>query len=315
MHRLVAFALAVAAGACAGPPRGADRLASKRPVLDDAAVAAVAARPEVVTLDADVALVCGPAAPATDHDDAAPDCDAALVGPGGALTELGRGGLLAAARLDRARLVLLTRERALVVRAGAREVELARDVVDPRLAPDRRAVAFTQLPAGATAIDPSTTGRLVLLDLDRGTRRLVTDHPLDSSPFPRPGGDDVLFVSGRTGVASLFLARPGQPPRQLTNVGAREVGPGFVPVPGRELVWLAGGRLAVYTATYDGVATLWVIDVDRGVAAPLGAGRWPRLVDDGARVAALDDAGRPVRFAVAAIEQQVAAVAVEGGAP
>jgi hypothetical protein len=75
----------------------------------------------------------------------------------------------------------------------------------------------------------------------------------------------VLFVSGRTGVASLWLARPGQPARQLTNVGAREVGPGFVPVPGRELVWL-DGQTAVYTATYDGIATRWTLDVETGAA-------------------------------------------------
>lgn len=312
MHRWVALATVVCA--CAGPPRAAERRALERPVIDDAAVAAVAARPEVVTLDGDVALLCGPAAPATDHDDAAPDCDAAIVGAGGTLTELGRGGLLAAGRLDRSRLLLLTRERTLIVRAGGRELELARDVADPRLAPDRRAVAFTQLPAGATSIDPTTTGRLVLLDLDRGTRRLVTEHPLDSSPFVRPGTDDVLFVSGRTGLASLFLARPGQPARQLTNVGAREVGPGFVPVPGRELVWLDGGRVAVYTATYGGVATLWALDVETAAAAPIGRGRWPRATDDATRIAALDDAGRPVAFAAVAIEQQLATAPI-GGAP
>ncbi|HVV86971.1 MAG TPA: hypothetical protein VHE35_28225, partial [Kofleriaceae bacterium] len=159
----------------------------------------------------------------------------------------------AAGRLDAHRLLLLTRERALVVRAGAAETVVARDVADPRLAPDRRAVAFTQLPPGGT-IDPSTTGHLVVLDLERGTRRTVTDEPRASAPFLRPGSDDVLFVSARTGVASLWLAHPGAAPRQLTNVGAREVGPGFVPVPGRELVWL-DGRVAVYTATYGGRST------------------------------------------------------------
>lgn len=314
MHRWLALCALVTA--CSEPPPGARRQApGLRPILDDATVAAVAARPEVVTLDADVALVCGPSAPGTDQDDAGGDCDAALVGSGGALAPLGRGGLLAAGRLDRARLVLLTRERTLVVRAGDAETVIAREVADPRLAPDRRAVAFTQLPPGATTIDPTTTGRLVLLDLDRGSQRLVTEDPLDSSPFPRPGGDDVLFVSGRTGVASLFLARAGQPARQLTNLGATEVGPGFVPVPGRELVWVDGARVAVYTATYDGVATLWALDVETGVAASLAPGRWPRLATGGGQVSALDVDGRPLRLAVATIDQRLANAATIGGAP
>lgn len=82
------------------------------------------------------------------------------------------------------------------------ERELARDVADPRFetSDGRRRVAFTQLPPGRD-IAPDTTGHLVVLDLDRGT---VSDHPLDSSPFIVPDSDDVLFVSGRTGIASLY---------------------------------------------------------------------------------------------------------------
>jgi hypothetical protein len=175
-------------------------------------------------------------------------------------------------RLDGAGLVLLDGERRLVVR-GADGVErvLARDVADARVesSDGRRRVVFTQLPAGRD-IAPDTTGHLVVLDLDRGTRRTVSDHPLDSSPFIVPGSDDVLFVSGRTGIASLYLARPGRAPRQLTNVGMRHLDPAtFVPVPGRELEWIPGTRAAIYVARYGGVATRWRIDVDTGVAEPL----------------------------------------------
>ncbi len=320
MHRCLVLVPLLAA--CAAPPAAGGPAGGRlRPVLDPAVVAALAARPEVALLDGDVALICNPAAPATDVDDAGADCDAALVAAGGTLAPLGRGGLIGAGRLDRARLMLLTGERSLVLRSADGETVIARHVADPRLAPDRRAIAFTQLPPGA-AITPGTTGRLVLLDLDRGTRRLITEHPLDSSPFPRPGGDDVLFVSGRTGVASLWLASAGRPARQVTNRGAREVGAGFVPVPGRELVWLAGGRIAVYTATYDGVATLWALDVDLGQATPLGRGRWPQVTAAGDGVVALDAGGRPFALAEAAIELQLesatataTAVGVGGGAP
>jgi hypothetical protein len=165
-----------------------------------------------------------------------------------------------------------TRERSLVLRGpDGVERELARDVADPRFetSDGRRRVVFTQLPPGRD-IAPDTTGHLVVLDLDRGTRRTVSDHPLDSSPFIVPGSDDVLFVSGRTGIASLYLARPGRAPRQLTNVGMRRLDPAtFVPVPGRELEWIPGTRTAIFVARYGGEASRWQLDVDTGVAERL----------------------------------------------
>ena len=179
-----------------------------------------------------------------------------------------------AGRLGGAGLVLLEADRRLVVRGGdGVDREIARDVADPRVesSDGRRRVVFTQLPPGRE-IAPDTTGHLVLLDLDRGTRRTVSDHPLDSSPFIVPGSDDVLFVSGRTGIASLYLARPGRAPRQLTNVGMRRLDPDrFVPVPGRELEWIPGTRTAVFVARYGGEASRWQVDVDTGVATRLGA--------------------------------------------
>ncbi|HUQ04320.1 MAG TPA: hypothetical protein VM261_17595 [Kofleriaceae bacterium] len=271
----VAGAVLVGVAACAEPnPGSARRVAAdvERPALAADALVALAARADVAALDGDVALLCAPAAAATDAE--TPACDAAWVGAAGALTPWGRRDLLAAARLDGDRTVSLTRDRDLVLAVpGGEERVLARHVADPRVAPDRRAVVFTEL--RGDDISPATTGRLVVLDLDRGTRRVVTEHPMDSSPFLRPGTDDVLFVSARTGVASLWLARDGARPRQLTNVGLRTVDASFVPVPGRELAWL-DGRTAVFTATYDGVSTLWALDVERGHAAPLGPGRWPQ---------------------------------------
>jgi hypothetical protein len=197
----------------------------------------------------DVRLVCDPAPHPSDAPDAMPDCDAVLVDAAGGTRALGRGGLLAAERFDPDRLLLLTRDLRLVLRDGdGRERTLATAAADPRVADEGGRVAYVELPAGTTELRPGVTGRLVLLDLRRGTRRVVADHPMDSTPFPVPGSDDVLFVSARTGVASLWLAAPGRPPEQLTNVGARAVGPGFVPVPERELAWVPGTRTAVYPA-------------------------------------------------------------------
>ena len=180
--------------------------------------------------------------------------------------------LLVAACVDEPADAPATADRRLTLRgADGVEREIARDVADPRFetSDGRRRVVFTQLPPGAD-ITPETTGHLVLLDLDRGTRRTISDHPLDSSPFIVPGSDDVVFVSGRTGIASLYLARPGKPPRQLTNVGMRRLDPAtFVPVPGRELEWVPGTRTAIFVARYGGEATRWSIDVDTGAAEQL----------------------------------------------
>ncbi len=278
-RRLVLLAVL---GACAEPgPRAGSVVAREaapasiaevtRPSLGAEALVALAARGDVAALDGDVALVCPPGPAGDAH---AASCDAAWVGASGGLTPWGRGDLLAAARLDASRVVSLTRDRELVLATPSSEPRvLATHVADPRVAPDRRAVAFTAL--RGDDISPATTGRLVVLDLDRGTRRVVTDHPMDSSPFFRPGSDDIVFVSARTGIASLWLARPGARPRQLTNVGARAVDASFVPVPGRELVWL-DARTAVFTATYDDVSVLWALDVETGRAVSLGPGRWPQ---------------------------------------
>ena len=139
--------LATVASCATAPPPEDPVDATGRAGLSAAALRAAAARPEVVAIDGDIALICSEGAPGTDADDGQPDCDAARIGVDGALTELGRGGLIAAGRLDARRLLLLTRDRSLRLRtdATATEIEIARDVADPRLAPDRRAVAFTQL--------------------------------------------------------------------------------------------------------------------------------------------------------------------------
>lgn len=209
-----------------------------------------------------VLLVCDEAPSGGDSADSVPDCDAALVGDDGVARGIGRGGLLAAMRLDDARLLLLTRDLRMLTRTDdGRETVIATAAADPRV--DGLRVVYTQFPPGTTELRPGTTGRIVLLDLARGTRRVVTDHPMDSSPFLVPDSEDVLFVSARTGLASLWLAQPGQPARQLTNVGMRSVGPGFVPVPGRTLEFTPGTRQAVYEASYGGVKEVWSIDLVR----------------------------------------------------
>lgn len=250
--------------------------------LTAAAPSALAAAPAgatagLVTRHGDVALLCDDAVAPGDHPDLIPDCDAAIVAADGTVRPLRRGGLLAAARLDAERLVLGTRDLRLVVRdARGGEIEIARAAVDPRVEGGR--VAYTELPAGTTEYQPGTPGQLVVMDLVRGTRRVVTDDAGASSPFPVPGSDDVLYVSARTGLASLWLAPPAGAPRQVTNLGKTRVDGAFVPVPGRELVFRPGTRVAVFAAIYGGASELWEVDVDTGRARDLGAGRWPEEV-------------------------------------
>lgn len=291
----------VLAGACATPP-GTEATSraplGSRPAVAATTWAALAADPTIAAVDGDVALACA-AAPA-DTDAIAPRCDAVVIAPDGGRAPLGRGGLLAATRLDATRLVLSTADGELRVRVGADEQVLARDARDPRVAPDRRLIAYTQYPPGGGP--GAAPGRLVALDLDRGARWVIADDPLASSPFPVPGGAQVLYVSARTGLAALYVVEPGFPPRQLTNVGRRVVDAAFVPVPGRELAWLDASH-AVYTATYDGVARLWALDLATGAARDLGPGRRPRAVPGGVE-AVIDGATRALDRAaiVAALE-------------
>ena len=287
--------------ACATPP-GTEATSraplGARPAVTAATWAALAADPSIAAVDGDVALACAAAPAGTDA--IAPRCDAVVVSADGARAALGRADLLAAARLDAARLVLLTAGGELRVRAGDAEQVLARDARDPRVAPDRRVIAFTQYPPGGGP--GAAPGRLVALDLARGARWVIADDPLASSPFPVPGGGQVLYVSARTGLAALYVAEPGFAPRQLTNVGRRVVDDAFVPVPGRELAWLDASH-AIYTATYAGEARLWALDVATGAARDLGPGRRPRAVAGGVE-AVIDGATRALDRAaiVAALE-------------
>lgn len=121
---------------------------------------------------------------------------------------------------------------------------------------------------------PGAALRVVLQSVT-GPAEVVAVDPEAASPWPLPDGSGVLFVSTRTGLASLWRARPGEPEVQLTNVDLEEVGQGFVPVPSSELLWLPDGR-AVF-ATHTEREELWLLDPRSGDAERLGPGSRPRL--------------------------------------
>lgn len=290
MNRLprILAPLALAACSTAAPPPYAHTATAE-------VLARAAEVPGLQTLHRDVGLRCDPVA-TSDVD--VPRCEALRIDERG--TEaLPLNDVVAAARLDADRILTLgsTLELALDDGRGGREV-LARGAIDPRVAGDGRRVLYTQLSGAPDAYVPGMLGALVVHDTVDGTVRVVSDHPLDSQPFAIPGGDEVLFVSGRTALASLWRAVPGAPAVQVTNVGRTTVDADFVPVPGRELVWLPGTRTAVFTAHY-GTPTLWALDVDSGRAWEVGPGRLPAPAEGGV-IAVHDRDGSPhiVRYAV-----------------
>ena len=107
-----------------------------------------------------------------------------------------------------------------------------------------------------TAYEEDRVGSdLLLVDLADGLRRRLTDTPgVDDRPVWSPDGRKILFVSGRTGIASLWvMGRDGSGMTQVTNKGIRggigRAPEGFVPVPlsTKTIVW-EGGEKVTYAA-------------------------------------------------------------------
>jgi TolB protein len=114
---------------------------------------------------------------------------------------------------------------------------------------------------------------VALIDLN-GRVKVLADGPgIDATPSISPDGKTVVFVSGRTSVASFFVTTvDGAVPRQLTNVGL--VGhmlfggapASFVPPPvsSHHMEWVSDDVLR-YNA---GGGEFWKINVRTGQAAP-----------------------------------------------
>lgn len=110
------------------------------------------------------------------------------------------------------------------------------------------------------------------IDLN-GRVKVLADGPgIDATPSISPDGKTVVFVSGRTSVASFFVTTvDGAAPRQLTNVGldnTRLFGgapEGFVPPPvsSHHMEWVSDDVLR-YNA---GGGEFWKLNVRTGQAA------------------------------------------------
>lgn len=252
---------------------------------DEDTLRVAASLPDLATFHRDVALLCPPFGPERNFGDG---CEIALLSDG-IFVPTGRNGLMAAWRFDDDRVLTLDAglDLALDDLDGTRTV-IARGALDPRVADDGHRAVFSQLESGASIAELGESAFLTLYDFETQTLERITDDPRDSAPWLVPGSSDVLFTSARTGIASLWLASGDGAVRQLTNIGLQTMGPSFVPVPSRELVFLPESRIAVFSAHY-GTHELWSVDLDSGTTENIGPGRLVALHPDGGVVAVHDD--------------------------
>jgi len=144
------------------------------------------------------------------------------------------------------------------------------------LAAPNGALLFTQ---EAVLADPGESA--VVLAAADGSATMVADgEGVDDRPAVSPDGTTVVFVSGRSGIASLWRTTvSGEAPVQLTNAGIEpgleregEAEPeGFVPPPvtADAVVWMNADEVR-----YDaGGGELWKVNVRTGAATRLEGGQ------------------------------------------
>lgn len=115
-------------------------------------------------------------------------------------------------------------------------------------------------------------------DVNGNVTVLADAEGVDDRPSVSPDEKTVVFVSGRTGVASLWVTTlDGAEPKQLTNkdllVGEERTGPpeGFVPPPvmADRIEWVSADEIR-----YDaGDAEMWTVNVRTGEAKLEGGAR------------------------------------------
>jgi hypothetical protein len=280
------LALALVAGACGGNGGGGPSTAELE------AYCAVARNAELESWVGDIVTLCAPGV-----EEGLVTCTAGRVGTGGAITAIDLGTLEVRRVLPASGgrfVVSLADERLALVRAdGSIERELAGWASDPWISADGERVAWIGLPDGVTAWDFGVPTVVAAQRLGDSARTIVSEDAEASAPRLVPGSDEIVYVSTRTGLASLWVAAPGRPPTQVTNVGLTEMDQRFVPPVGRELSW--GGGTVYYSVSGDslprgGSDSVWRIVVGTGEAAEVGPGSWPRLRSDGAILAITSEA-------------------------
>lgn len=205
MHRIGTPLLALAVAGCSAQSTLDER--------DGAAVVVTRAAPAMAESDHvpahDVVL-----ADAAGHEHRLPAARAAVLWPRGAT--------------GTPRVVAVDADARLVVVEGQRRRPLLDRIVGAPVVVDAARVI------AARETEPGETDLWLVSDDGAPPRALAAAPGADDSPQLLPDGR-VLFVSGRSGVAALWIVEqtPGAAPRQLTNIGERPgaLSSSFVPPP------------------------------------------------------------------------------------
>ncbi len=253
-------------------------------VIAEAGYCSTVAQPGLTYWDRDVLTTC-PDSIAL--DEGAPCTVAELVGTTTRAVDVADVRLALRARSG---LVVLKTNGALVLRTtSGTESTLTAWAAEPSVAADGVRVAFLTVAEGAAVpsdgvVEPGTPLRLVLYDLRDSVVRTIAEDADASSPFVVPNSDDVVYVSSRSGLASIWRGN-GEYEIQITNVGLESGDQGVLPTFGNHVVWVPGTRtLAFEVQTTE--STIWQYDVALGTIEALGPGAWPQIAPDGTVLAA-----------------------------
>lgn len=122
-------------------------------------------------------------------------------------------------------------------------------------------------------------------------RRLTAGSKQDYNPVWSPDGDELLFISLRTGYASYFLASVDDGrAHQLTNTGAERGAPAVPVSLSDRCQWdRVADRIVYETRTHDGLPQVWIL-TPHGTATLVGSYDTLFAPGDGTAVL-LDEAG------------------------
>lgn len=220
-----------------------------------------------------------------EHDGLAGEgCVVNVVDANGRLSPTGITGARAAQSLGDGRFVAWGWDGRLSIRdSGGGSTEIAPVALDPWVDAVARRVVFVAPLSEGASLDPGDDREVVHYDLASGARESLIIDATAAAPVPIPGTTDVLYVSSASGVASIVRVG-AEETRTLTNVDATSVEQEFVPVYGRQLVFVDGGDRLVFAAEYESDA-IWSLDLRTGDAEELGPGRFPALGSDGSVLA------------------------------
>jgi hypothetical protein len=254
--------------------------------LPPSAYCRVTAAEGLVDWNGTTATLCpGLVAAETEHDGLGGEgCAVHLVDGSGGLRPTGITGVRAAHAVGDGRFVVWGWDGRLAIDDGrGGRTEVAPLALDPWLDAASARLVYVAPSGEGSALEPGDDREVVLYDLVSGARTGLILDATAASPVPIPGSPDVLYVSSATGVASIVRISASEL-RALTNADATAVEQEFVPVYGRQLVFVDGGDRLVFAAEYESDA-IWSLDLRTGEAAELGPGRLPALGDDGSVLA------------------------------